>query len=51
MNEALGNLRCFYGTTCKLIVTWKNLWKLFAIGNMALLTGYEPWAKMKEGKG
>lgn len=48
MNEALGNLDRFMQQmqTHRYL---EELWKLFAIGNGAI-TGYEPWAKMKEGK-
>ena len=48
MNEALGNLDGFMEQmqTHRYL---EELWKLFAIGNGAI-TGYEPWAKMKEGK-
>ena len=48
MNEALANLDSFMENlqTHRYL---EELWKLFAIGNGAI-TGYEPWAKMKEGK-
>ncbi len=48
MNEALGNLDAFMQQmqTHRYL---EELWKLFAIGNGAI-TGYEPWAKMKEDK-
>ncbi len=48
MNEALGNLDGFMQNmqTHRYL---EELWKLFAIGNVAI-TSYEPWAKMKEGK-
>lgn len=48
MNEALSNLDAFMENlqTHRYL---EELWKLFAIGNGAI-TGYEPWAKMKEGK-
>lgn len=48
MNIALSNLDDFM----KNLQTHRyleELWKLFAIGNGAI-TGFEPWAKMKEGK-
>jgi methionyl-tRNA synthetase len=48
MNEALSNLDGFMQNmqTHRYL---EELWKLFTIGNGAI-TGYEPWAKMKEGK-
>ena len=48
MNVALANLDGFMSNlqTHRYL---EELWKLFAIGNGAI-TGYEPWARMKEGR-